>query len=926
MPVSVLIGREVEMAELRKFVGFGDIGSTLLVLEGDAGIGKTTLWTESVHEAQRANVATQVCRPSQGEVVFSFSAITDLLAGLDDEVLVALPVPQRHALEAAGLRRQGRRGSTSSHVVAAGFLSVLRILGSARSVLVGIDDLQWVDSDSWTVLDYSLRRITRQDNVRFLLSRRTDDETPANLFRSDAEQPARRIVLGPMSFGAIERLIVDQLGHPLRRHVARHVYEMSEGNPLFALELAAAVDTNRGLELFENAADLALTPTLISLLQDRLSRIDSDVESAVLAVAVAPVSREETVRAVLQSREGLDDALSAGLIVREGDRLRLSHPLLGSAIRARASVAERRELHLRPSRIADDQEQRARHMAQALSPPNSRVAEQLLEASSLATARGASIAAAELSELAWHFTTFNDGAVWIARLFRTIELLCRAGLDAHGAELLTSEIAHLDDEAAVARATWWFSRLQTDAPPLESLDEALLGADATTRAEILADKAFTAVVGNVENLPAAIQWVTEAAELARAARDIRLEVTCVTTMAWMNALLGQDVEELLSSVDSAAALTLSSHDHPDRVRALRALWRGELDTARSLVVQWENRARESDESWSEAIFILHRFEVEQRAGDWLEAQRALERFEKAALTFSDPARVAVNRCRAVLAAARGDTDALDVATTAVMNVGHDGSRWQQLEALRARGLGRLVSGEHVAAAKDLTTVADFVENAGIREPGAFPVGADLVEALVGARRLEAARSTLAHFESVAMEQAHPWALAAAARARGLVLTQEGRTTEAMENLQDAIERHGRLGHVFDLARSQLALGPLLRQARRIADAREILEAAANTFGRMGSTVLESRACHELARLGGRRKSVGLTPTEERVADQVTKGLSNQDIANNLFITVNTVEAHLTRIYRKLGIHSRAQLIHQRLAETRPAVASKREQS
>jgi DNA-binding CsgD family transcriptional regulator len=237
-----------------------------------------------------------------------------------------------------------------------------------------------------------------------------------------------------------------------------------------------------------------------------------------------------------------------------------------------------------------------------------------------------------------------------------------------------------------------------------------------------------------------------------------------------------------------------------------------------------------------------------------------------------------------------------------------------LEVLRAPGLGELAAENYVSAVNDLTAVANAVEAGGVNEPEAFPVAADLVEALVGARQFEDARNTLARFESVSRDQDHPWGLAAAARGRGVLLAQEGRTDEAKSAFSDAIERHGHLGLEFELARTQLALGILHRRSRRIADARVLLEIAAAAFDRLGSPPFAARARDELAQVGGRRRGEGLTATEERVAALVTDGLTNKDVADTLFVTVSTVEAHLTRIYNKLGIHSRSELVRRTLLE------------
>ncbi|HLN05638.1 MAG TPA: helix-turn-helix transcriptional regulator, partial [Acidimicrobiales bacterium] len=474
------------------------------------------------------------------------------------------------------------------------------------------------------------------------------------------------------------------------------------------------------------------------------------------------------------------------------------------------------------------------------------------------------------------------------------------------------ELASLEVGPVRARALLLLSRLQRAEPSAEMLDEALAEADDRARAEILAEKAFTAALGDASQVSDAREWAAEAVALAQASGNSTLMASCVTTFAWMEALAGNDIEPLLDTLERNVTDKLAGYDNPDRLRAVRAVWRGEVDRARELLVSLVARAREREEDWSEAVFVLHRFELEQRVGDWVEAERVLDEFRLAAASHPAAATTAIHRCRAFVAAARGDLGVVMTTTDAVRDPELEASGWQRLEAIRARGFAALVAGDPASAVTDLAAVADAVEAGGVCDPGAFPYGGDLIEALVAAGRLTDARAVLQRFETVCSEQSHPWGLAIAARCRGIVLAQEGDERAAVCSFNEAIERQSRLGLLFDLARSQLGLGTLYRRSRRIADARALLDSAAVMFDQLGSPPLAARARDEIARLGGHRRGVGLTATEERVADLVAQGLTNKEIATTLFVTVNTVEAHLTRTYTKLGIHSRSELVRRRL--------------
>jgi len=191
--------------------------------------------------------------------------------------------------------------------------------------------------------------------------------------------------------------------------------------------------------------------------------------------------------------------------------------------------------------------------------------------------------------------------------------------------------------------------------------------------------------------------------------------------------------------------------------------------------------------------------------------------------------------------------------------------------------------------------------AGFREPGSVPVAPDLIEALVFAGRRDDAAAEVERLEAIARELSHPWAFAVAARGRGIVHGDE-------EALHEAIGRDTALELPFERGRALLALGQLLLRGRRSAAAREALEEALEVFAALDTPPWAERTRAELARIGGRTSSRDdLTPAEKRVAALVAEGRTNNEVAAELFLSVNTVESTLRRVYRKLGIRSRAEL-------------------
>jgi DNA-binding CsgD family transcriptional regulator len=238
-----------------------------------------------------------------------------------------------------------------------------------------------------------------------------------------------------------------------------------------------------------------------------------------------------------------------------------------------------------------------------------------------------------------------------------------------------------------------------------------------------------------------------------------------------------------------------------------------------------------------------------------------------------------------------------------------GGLWDRLELQRARGLGALLAHEPDAAVEILRQVWEHTRREGVDEPGVFPVAPELVEALVELGELDQARAVTARLRELAEQQEHPWGLASAKRCGALVQLSAAYDEEAAAELAEAAVGYHELGLAFDRARSLLVLGRAQRRHRKWAAARNSLEQAASAFDELGSPGWAEEARSELSRVGARRpRPAGeLTPAERRVAELAAEGLANKEIAQALFVTVKTVEAHLSHAYEKLGVRSRTQL-------------------
>jgi DNA-binding CsgD family transcriptional regulator/alkylated DNA nucleotide flippase Atl1 len=264
----------------------------------------------------------------------------------------------------------------------------------------------------------------------------------------------------------------------------------------------------------------------------------------------------------------------------------------------------------------------------------------------------------------------------------------------------------------------------------------------------------------------------------------------------------------------------------------------------------------------------------------------------------------------LLAAGRGHPDEAEQwATQAIERASATGVRWDWLEGSRARGIGALFAGDPERAAHDLGAVWEHTCREGVDEPGVFAAAGDLVEALVQLDRQPEARVVSRRLRKLSADQQHPWGRITAARTDALCRLAETGDESAFRDLGDAADAYGRLGLHFDRARTLLARGRAERRLRKWGAAHRSLEEAGGAFAEIGSDGWAERARSELSRIGGRKPRARgeLTPSEERVVALALEGRSNKEIASSLFVTVQTVEAHLSHAYAKLGVHSRGQL-------------------
>jgi DNA-binding CsgD family transcriptional regulator len=870
------------------------------------------LWEVGVELARSEGFETLCARASEAEAQLSFAGLADLLEAVDWGLLAGLPAPQRRALEVAVRRAESEGAPPDSLTISAGLLGALRLLSGRARVLVAVDDLPWLDRASAAALAFAARRLGGEE-VRFLVSRR--DGRASELERALERAGVARVELGALSFGAISRLLSDRLSGSLPRRVARRVFESAHGNPLFALELGRTL-VERGLP--EVGAALPVPGGLDELFGARVEALAPDVRRALLAVALsAGLSGEELGRIV--DPPAIEDARAAGVLILDGTRVRASHPLLAAAASGQSGTREQRELHLALAEAVSDQTLRARHLALAATPPDAGLAGELAATAAGAAQLGALQDAIELARHALRLTPPDEDG-YRERVLALARYLTSAGEHPRAAELLGERMDALPAGPARAAAHLLLAEAATTASADEEhLDKAIAesASDPGLRSQALARRARLLAQNQFQRIAEAERVAGEALVTAG---DPDAERRALAALGWARVVRGRAVDELLERSGELAPGASSLYDGSVELPAgVRLAFRGELAQAREVFRRLLVSADERGEARSGLVLILQLVYVELRAGDTAAAARLLEEWDQ--WSALEPEAWIARAClEAVLAAVRGQPDRAKELAARMLEASESDS-WGRLlgwlEAQRALGLVGLLERAPERAIASLGAVWEHTVREGVDDPGAFPVAGDLVEALAESGRFEEANEVIGRLDRLACEQRHPWGLATLKRSLAAVALADGYEDRAAAQLSGAADDYRGLGIGFESARALLFLGRVQRRSKKQAAARDSLEQARSAFERLGCPGWAGLAGAELDRVSGRARAAsgGLTPSEQRVAELVAGGLSNKEVAAQLYVSVYTVEAHLSNAYAKLGIRSRTQLT-QRLGTPR----------
>ncbi len=922
-----IVGREDELAALDEFFGADPKPARALVLDGDPGIGKTTLLRYAIACAGAGPARVLSCAPASSEAPLAFASLRDLFADVDDELPSRLPSPQRRALEIALLRADPGRGKPDQGAISAAVLGVLRLLTELSPVLLAIDDAQWLDPESAAALGFVVRRIDSLPISLLVASRGGAGEPAAlGLDRALPDERVLRLHIGPLSLGALHRMLNVRLDKVFPRPTLRRLHEVSGGNPFFALELARALERRGG---HTGASEILPVPERLNeLVGERLATLPDETFEVVQVAAALSSPTVRIVTAVAGSDpSSVDGAVEAQVIEVEQGSIRFTHPLLASAAYAAVPPARRRELHARLAGVVVGTEERATHLALATESVDASVAAELEEAAQVARARGAPAAAASLAEHARRLTPPRDAGDLLRRTMEAAGFHYEAGDAGLGRALLEDAVASAEPGLQRAEALKRLARAHSFEADLRvaatlyrrAIDEA--GDTGSTRADAEAGLGV-ALMRMLEDLPAAVEHARRASRLAEVLPDARDLAEFLSTQAVIEALTGDAAgpQSMARAVEVGEAAERAGRAHdaaflvglrgPAFMPAVLGAFTDDLEGARRVVERARTQALEFGDEASLPLILRYLGYVELLEGNWETAGSwANEGYEVAVQTGQVSQQAVLAGTRALIDAHLGREEETRAAAAEALRLADDtAAMFARLLAVSAHGVLELSLGNAAAALEQLEPLVEDLEAAGLREPAVSRFVPDTIHALLAVGRSTDAEALLARFEERAVRLNRPSALAASARCRGLLLASSSHFEGAIASLKLALEHHERIAIPFDRTRTLLALGATYRRGKQKAAARTTLDEAVAEFERLGASLWAQEARAQLARIGGRVPSGGkLTPTEQRVADLVLEGLSSKQVAAALFVTPKTVETQLSRIYAKLGIHSRAQL-------------------
>lgn len=909
----MLLGREAECARLEGFLERVRQGrSDALVIRGEAGVGKSALLRFAVERA--GDLAVLSAAPVQAESELPFSGLADLLRPVSAS-LSTIPPAQAAAL--AGALAIAPPVPGDRFTICAAALSLLAASAEQRPLLAVVDDFHWLDAASAEALLFVARRL-HAEGVGLLFSVREEEGTGLDLSRIAV------LPIGGLDRSSAAALLTQTTARPFAPGVVDALHAATEGNPLALIEIAGLLTEDQMVGREALPEPVPAGPGLERAFRRQIDRLPDGSRQALLVAAAHDSPGLDVIAQALELLGGDPAAFGPaeeGRLVRIQDgRIQFRHPLIRSVLYNSARPAERRSVHTALGQVLARRgsiDRSAWHRAAAALGPDEDIAAALEGAGMKAQIRSGYAAAARAFERAGQLSP--DTELRSRRFLQAAKAYQLAGHGDRGSSLLLEVIDSSPDplrraEAQLVRGLieGWrgdpmaaHALLVAAAGEIETLNPAMAArllfhatlpcfmAANTTQALATAERAF--VVGNRAG-PFSDPLGEVLLEQARSQHAEARPKLAVAERAL--ALLGASEPETAFAVVTFVPFYLIHLEQDERARELL---KGLIDHSRRL---------------SAPALLPHPLaclsELEFRAGSWMAAYAAgSESVTLAMQTGQGNSRSYGLICLARIEAALGrETECRSNLTSSLQLARRFGLDATMSYVHAGLGFLELSLGHPERAFDHLRAGAALLAEKEVRDPNVVPVGADLVEAAVRTGQLDEARRALAIFEQQAQQTGRLWALAAAARCRGLLANQD----RFEEQFRDALAYHDQRRMPFERARTELCFGEMLRRYRRRSEARQHLRAAMEAFEELGAEPWARQARNELRATGesvrSRRMPAShrLTPQELQVSLAVAEGATNREAAAHLFLSPKTIEAHLRSVYTKLDIRSRTELV------------------
>jgi DNA-binding CsgD family transcriptional regulator len=901
----MLYGRDLERSAINALLdGARDARGGVLVLRGQAGVGKSALLEDAVAAAGgvRALRATGV----ESEFELPFAALHQLLRPVLSHV-DRLPAPQASALRMAfGLASNAH---DNRFLVSVAVLGILDELAKESPVLCVIDDAQWLDDASASALEFVARRVDA-DPIALLFAAR-DGEV-----RRFSAPGLPELRVDGLDAGAGGQLLAERVGAPIPAEVLSRLMEATGGNPLALVELPSLITPGQLSGQEPLPWPLPITDAVQRIFVQRVRRLPEPTQRLLLVAAADETSRLATVLAAASElgvpAAALDPAEHADLLAIQSGQLAFHHPLVRSSVYQSATDAERRSVHRALSEVLveeADADRRAWHLALATVRPDESVVQLLEQTAVRARRRGGFEAACMALERAAQLTAEPE-----ARAGR----LAAAGQSAWQAGQLVRAAGLLQQ----ARPLTGDPILGADVDQLRAWIELSVGSSVTARRLLInAAKEIADIDPQrvLEMLSAAAEaaWIAGDAEAGAELGQVaaRLPPPDTPRARFLHRLLDGFVGLLRGHVARPVralqdAMDLPADPEPDLVvRAGHvAFYLGDDDAAYRLNAQTVAAARTTG-AIGDLLFASPRLALaEILTGRWSAAEVSADEAARLSRETSQPGLSAVPLVwLVVLAVLTGDEDRFQSLVAKAEDLARSHSLGvfdaQVRDALHwARGLRELAAGKPESAVtwfSAMTHPAVAGMAAALDRIEAAIRGGHRDEALEWLDRLDA----FATHTGIASEQAR------VAHCRALFA--DGETARGL--FEEALTLHSRSRRPFERARTELAYGEFLRRARRRVEARTHLQAALDRFEQLNARPWAERARFELRAAGrtARKRDpstvLQLTPQEMQVARFVARGLHTREVAAQLFLSTRTVDFHLRNVFAKLGISSRTEL-------------------